>query len=149
MDYPQAQARFNREFEKLASLYEPGSSAIVAGFIAAELVICDGFVENFYNQVDHNSDPWAPRKDNLPHPLLIKTGRMFAAATNPQSPEHYSDIENGLTLVSGIGEAVFYAGFHHYGTYKMPARRVIYATESTINRALEAFADAAEKEIFG
>jgi hypothetical protein len=138
---------WSQDLASLISAIEPGSDALIEGLIAAEAVITAGFEENFYNQVDEMGVPWEPRVDNEPHPLLIKTGRMFAAATNPASPEHFTDFTD-TSLETGISDAVPYAIFHHYGTSRMPSRRVIFASEATINRALEAFADAAEESLF-
>ncbi len=140
-------ARWQQDLQNMIDAFDPNGEEILRGFYAAEEVICEGFQQNFYNQLDDNGLPWQPRKDNLPHPLLIKTGRMFKAATDPRSPEHFSDVTDG-TLETGIGEQVHHAKYHHWGTSRMVARRVIYATPETINRALEAFADAIEESIF-
>lgn len=135
------------DFERIIDTFDPDGSAIIDGFIAAEEVITQGYEQNFYNQVDEDGVPWAPRKELLPHPMLIKTGRMFRAATDKANPEHFSDISEAV-LETGIGDPVFYAGFHHNGTRIMPARRVIYCTPETVNRAIEAFADKLEELMF-
>lgn len=138
-------ATWQKDFAKLIETLEPNGNQLIEGFLAAQEVLASGFEQNFYNQVDDMGVPWKPRKDNLPHPLLIKTGRMFRAAVDTRNPEHFSDIR-GTTLETGV--SVPYAKFHHWGTSRMVARRVIYATEDTINRALEAFADAVEESLF-
>lgn len=140
-------AAWQQSLRDLIKAFEPGSDAIIEGFMAADRILSDGYQENFYNQVDDTGAPWAPRKDSLPHPLLIKTGVMFEAATNPASPGHFTDIQ-GDTLVSGIsGAFVPYAIFHHMGTRVMPSRRVIYASDQTLSRIEEAFADAIEQQL--
>lgn len=140
-------AAWQQSLRDLIRLFEPGSDAIIEGFMAADRILCDGYQENFYNQVDETGSAWLPRKDSLPHPLLIKTGVMFKAATDPESPGHLTDIQ-GDTLISGIsGAFVPYAIFHHLGTRIMPARRVIYASEQTLGRIEEAFADAIERNL--
>lgn len=140
-------AAWQQSLRNLIDAFEPGSDAIIEGFMAADRILCDGYQENFYNQVDDTGAAWAPRKDNLLHPLLIKTGLMFAAATDPTSPGHLTDIQ-GDVLISGIsGTFVPYAVYHHNGTRIMPARRVVYASDQTLSRIEEAFADALESRI--
>lgn len=142
-----AVAAWQQSLHNLIEAFEPGSDAIIEGFLEADRILSDGYQENFYNQVDDAGTPWPPRKDSLPHPLLIKTGLMFRAATDTQSPGHLTDIQ-GDTLISGIsGSFVPYAIFHHMGTRVMPSRRVIYASEQTLNRIEEAFADALERQL--
>lgn len=110
-------------------------------FDAVHDVITSGFEQNFFNQVDHTGAAWPPRVDNLPHPLLIKTGKMFSAAVNKNDGGHKYEI-SGKTIIIGIrGESVPYAIYHHTGTRKMPRRRVIYTNDQTENRAFEAFED--------
>lgn len=142
--------------DKLMQAFTPDSETMIRALFAVEEVIADGFQENFYNQVDDKGVPWAPRKDKKPHPLLIKTGKMFEAATNTRSSNHFSDIQ-GATLITGVSDAaVPYAKWHHNGTkgkdgisVRMPARRVIYATELTLNRAAERFAETVEESLTG
>lgn len=137
--------------QSLANLilaFEPNSEALIEGFFAADEALAAGFEANFYNQQDEMGQSWPPRKDNLPHPLLIKTGKMFRAATNTEDSGHYSDIENGTTLIVGIADSVVpYAKYHHTGTRIMPARRVIFATPETLRVMEEKFADAIEKSL--
>lgn len=140
------QSAWQQSLHDLIAALEPGSEAIMEGFLAADRILCEGYEENFYNQVDDSGSYWPPRKDSLPHPLLIKTGLMFKAATDAASPGHLTDIQGGDTLISGIsGSIVPYAIYHHIGTSRMPSRRVIYASENTLHRIEEAFADAVEK----
>jgi hypothetical protein len=140
-------AAWQQSLRDLIAAFEPGSDAIIEGFMEADRILCDGYQENFYNQVDETGSAWLPRKDSLPHPLLIKTGIMFKAATDPTAPGHLTDIQ-GDTLISGIsGEFGPYAVFHHLGTRLMPSRRVIYASDQTLSRIEEAFADAIERNL--
>lgn len=140
-------AAWQQSLRDLIALLEPGSDAIIEGFMEADRILCDGYQENFYNQVDETGTAWPPRKDSLPHPLLIKTGVMFKAATDQTSPGHLTDIQRD-TLISGIsGAFVPYAIYHHLGTRVMPSRRVIYASNQTLSRIEEAFADAIERHL--
>jgi len=158
------QAKWQDDLKELIDNFEHADLA--SGFAAIDEVISQGFVENFFNQVDHNGRKWKPRKDKKllsdtsgeePHPLLIKTGKMFQAATNTSDPAHIADIQDGdRSIEIGISdELVPYAKYHHTGTknkdgtLRMVARRVIYANDTTLNRAFQEFADAAEGQIFG
>lgn len=139
--------------DKLEQAFTPNSDIMLQALFAVEEVIAEGFQENFFNQLDDKGYPWAPRKDSKPHPLLIKTGKMFDAATNTRSSNHFSDI-SGTTLITGVSDsAVPYAKWHHNGTKKkdgsvrMPARRVIYATTITLNRAGERYGDVVEANL--
>ena len=62
---------------------------------------------------------WPPRKDNLPHPLLRKTGRMFESIIKTQHPEHIW-LVGGDTII--LGTEVEYAEYHEGGTDRIPAR---------------------------
>ncbi|MCA9667374.1 MAG: phage virion morphogenesis protein [Myxococcales bacterium] len=57
---------------------------------------------------------WAPRKDNLPHPLLIKSGRMLASL-RARSGSNFAE----------VSERAPYAIYHHTGTGRMPARKSV------------------------
>jgi len=138
-------AQWQNSLRRWLDVFE--GSELVHSFEAVDLEISRGFEENFYNQLDDQGNAWPPRKDDLPHPLLIKTGLMFAAATNPEHPGHMASV-NGETLTIGIyDDVVSYAKYHHTGTSRMPSRRVIYASETTVSRAFDAFEDAVTQEI--
>jgi len=144
-----SQAKWQDDLRELIDNFEHADLA--SGFAAVDEAISEGFAENFFNQLDDNSQPWRQRKDDLPHPLLIKTGKMFRAATNTSDPGHIADIQEGnRSIVIGVSDDVVpYAKYHHNGTSRMVSRRVIYANHTTLNRAFQEFADAAEGQIFG
>lgn len=151
-------ASWQDDIQKLIAIFD-GEANFDAAFGAIDIVISQGFEENFYNTLDDNAQVWAPRKDNKPHPLLIKTGKMFAAATDPQNPGHLFRREGDEIEIGVKAEAVFYAWFHHVGTQwgptetarhgrtgtKMVARRFAYANDTTIQRAMDAFGDEINK----
>lgn len=74
---------------------------------------------------------WKRRKDNLPHPILNKTGNMMRSVIFKA---------DNLQLVAKM---VDYGIFHQVGTEKMEARPWIGLTEE----ALEFFVDAYLEEI--
>jgi len=99
--------------------------------------------ENHFMQSQGDDGPWAPRKDNKPHPLLILTGALLEAArdTGNAGNIHYIDED---TIVLGVnGSVVEYAAFHQYGTSKMVARPFIWASDEAIDSCVEIFASEA------
>jgi hypothetical protein len=120
---------WQRGIRRLDDLLSGGFEAL--GPVVSEIdeVLSAGVLDNFDRQVDHQGVPWAPRKDNLPHPLLIKTGRMMTAAGGGTG--HKFEV-SGERATFGIYEtAVSYAIFHHMGTSRMARRRVVYASAQT------------------
>lgn len=87
-------------------------------------IVEDSVDDNFQRQADVVGSTWPPRKDTLPHPLLIKTGRMKDAATG--GPGQYKRAERkGLKL--GIKPSdVPYARIHQYGSSRIPQRQYFY-----------------------
>ncbi len=62
---------------------------------------------------------WPRRKDNLPHPLLRKSGRLFASLTNTG---HRDNINRQTATSLTYGTNVPYSSFHEEGTSRIPAR---------------------------
>lgn len=93
----------------------------------------EGIWTNFLKKQGPSGAPWADRVDNLPHPLLFKTGAMLEAAIG-EGAGAITEIgpEEALT---GIDDAVIdYAKYHMTGTRKMPARPYHYAGDDTLQR---------------
>lgn len=128
--------------DKYAKLFEDGSeAAFEEAFRAIDVIVAEGFQENFYNTIGPEGEFWQPRKDNLPHPLLIKTGKMFSAATNVNDPGHVFRHEGDIAEF-GVSDAhVHYAKYHDRGTWKMVARPFAYATKQTQQRAFDKFVE--------
>jgi phage gpG-like protein len=102
--------------------------------------IHDGIEATFAAKVDSAGAAWPPRKDNLPHPLLDKTGKMKRAAITGGSAD---DRE----LVATVAD-VPYATYHQTGTKRMPKREFHYVTEDTLDACEQIIADEALKAIF-
>lgn len=115
-------------------------------FRAVDHALSEGVAENFARAVDHQGRSWPPRKDNLPHPLLVKTGRMLRAATTPGGSGHKFDRQGDSVRFGVYGSVVGYAIFHHMGTSRMPMRRVVYASAATKLRAFAAFKRGIERD---
>lgn len=93
--------------------------------------------ENYTSRASPIGDPWAPRKDNLPHPLLELSGRMRASLTEG-GPDHiFVESPNEFEW----GTSTFYAGFHQFGTVKMVDRPFVGMDESFVDETAEFIAD--------
>lgn len=93
--------------------------------------------DNFTARTSPVGEPWAPRKDNLPHLLLELSGRMRASLTEG-GPDHI--------FVEGTNEfewgtSTFYASFHQLGTVKMVDRPFVGMDESFVDETVEFVAD--------
>lgn len=62
-----------------------------------------------------DGEGWAPRKDDLPHPLMVRTGKMLRSIRERRSAV--------AEYISGVASLTpDYPKFHHTGTRRMPAR---------------------------
>jgi phage gpG-like protein len=81
---------------------------------------------NFSRQVDREGNAWPPRKDDLPHDLLILTGDLMDAATGGLgSFVRYTED----TLEMGVRhEIIPYANTHQHGDSErnIPQREYFY-----------------------
>jgi hypothetical protein len=95
--------------------------------------------KNFFRQTDEDGNLWPPRKDNLPHPLLILTTTMKEAASGGLG----SLVKYGRSSVEmGVrGDYVPYAWRHQNGDEGMPRRQYFYLHEEERPRVLLAFGD--------
>ena len=70
---------------------------------------------------------WQPRRDNLPHPLLRKSGRLFRSLLESGARGNV-DIRTPNSLEYGTD--LPYAEAHEFGTSRIPARPYLrYAVE--------------------
>jgi hypothetical protein len=119
--------------------------------------LLDGFADNFVRARDSDGQAWplhapATVKKYGPHPLLILSGRMIAAAIHEGAPGHITKVEARL-LTTGIqGETIPYAGVHQYGRPEgnppIPRREYLYASPETLDRCEKAFVADAEAILF-
>ena len=65
---------------------------------------------------------WSPRVDDLPHPILDKTGRLKSSYTQSGAD---GNIDERTPFSLRWGSDVEYADFHEQGTSRLPARPVI------------------------
>ena len=87
--------------------------------------------ESFFKQ------KWKRRKDNLPHKILDKTGRM---------KKSYVFNKNRTTLA--IKNTADYSGYHHTGTPRMPARKVVGASKELITNITKDVKEFIKDSIF-
>lgn len=95
--------------------------------------------KNYGRQVDGDGNAWPPRKDSLPHPLLILSGQMLDASTGGLgSFVRYS--RKGSELGVAI-QVVPYVLIHHYGSLdgRVPRRRFFYLNKEERAAVLEKF----------
>lgn len=72
------------------------------------------YMKFFDKQTEENKGPWKPRKDNQPHPLLRKTGRM-------RSGFQFRSNSKGFSIKNNVD----YSGYHEEGTEFMPRRSAL------------------------
>lgn len=94
---------------------------------------------NFQRQVDHEGNHWPPRKDTLPHPLLLLTLAMSTAATG--GPGAVVDVDQNELRMGVDKEVVPYAATHHAGSEKrnIPRRRYFFLNVEEREKVLYAF----------
>ena len=77
---------------------------------------------------------WQPRQDNLPHPLLRKSGTLFRSLVQPGAQGNV-DIRSEHSLEYGTDIA--YADYHEFGTSRIPARPYLqFAVENGLEGKL-------------
>lgn len=115
--------------------------------------LCDqDFARNFAAQSAPNGSPWPPRKKQgsgkagekgQGHPLLIKTGELFLAATSPFGRGHIEDVGYRNVQIGVDLSEVPYARAQNYGypQRNLPAREFADVSEQTADNCTEVMAD--------
>lgn len=93
--------------------------------------------------------PWAPRARAYPWPPLVHTGKLSYAAIVPQGHGNITRWRDGWAEFGLDATVVNYAGFHEYGTSRMPARPWCWLSPEAEDEATERFADAVVNLFFG
>jgi phage virion morphogenesis protein len=92
----------------------------------------DSVASNFAVQQNPDGSAWPARKTNPPNPMLIRTGKMFVAATSPGGEGNITKIDHREIRFRVDDSKVHYAKYHHRGTKKkdgsvlMAKRRFFY-----------------------
>ena len=81
---------------------------------------------NYAKKVDSDGVVWKRRKDNLPHPLLNKTGKMKKASTGGDGA--LLRIQRKRVQMGIKNESIHYAWYHQFGSKygRIPRRRYYY-----------------------
>lgn len=116
-------------------------TALLAGDVLD--VVNEGIAANFKAASNPDGQAWAPRKDKLSHPLLIKSGELLSEAGGKAG---YTIVEPNL-LVKGT--ELEYAGFQNSGTSKMPAREFMGLSEEYLQKVEGVVADGVLEAVFG
>lgn len=111
-----------------------------------KLVAEEAIAVNFLDGKEAGGGAWAPRKRNYPWPTLIKTGHLMRSATTEQEPGH---IEHIGDREMSTGTSVAYAGFHEYGTERMPARPFEAVPDSALDLMESFIVDYIQDAVFG
>lgn len=105
-------------------------------------VVHESVDANFFRQVDKDGRAWPPRKDKLPHPLLIKSGAMLYAAGGGQG--HIEDVQRDK-LKMGVNLSVIkYARRQNRGDAEinLPARQYFYLHGEDVPRLRAVFRES-------
>ena len=88
-------------------------------------VLIPSIRETFLSEGDGR---WARRLDNLPHPLLRKSGTLYDSLIRPGARGNVN-IQSPNSLEYGTD--IPYADYHEFGTSRIPARPyLLYAVEN-------------------
>lgn len=108
-------------------------------------VFREGIWTNFIRTEGPTGAKWPDRVDNLPHPLLFKSGRMLDAAIG-EGAGSITEIGSEDALMGVDQGVVKYAGYHMTGTknkdgsQRMPARPYYYAGSQTLDNMTDKMA---------
>jgi phage gpG-like protein len=106
-------------------------------------------VEGFASSTDPSTGKsWAPRKDNLKHPLLIKTGLLLTNAIAAIDATKPVVEGNMIEAIISMQNDPFYAKFHQFGTKKMVARSFFGFSQSTYDDIAESATELAVRITF-
>ena len=100
--------------------------------------------KNFGRQTDSGGNVWPPRKDDLPHPLLILTSAMFEASSGGAGS--FTNFSQAAVEIGIIGAAIPYAAVHQYGAGRVPRREYFYLNKEEEPLVSSAFGVEISKE---
>lgn len=122
-------------------------------------------VENFVNTSGPHSGAWPPRKSKRTgtgkadannrtegtHPLLIKSGKMFQAATSDFGAGSIEDVRDRDAMIGIDPQGVPYAATHDYGAPArgIPQREFEDVSEAAMDRMTEEVADRGVELLMG
>lgn len=143
-DRPIPAENFSAELRRMTAFVANGS--LEPALRECKLIAEEEFLQNFLEGRRADGTPWPPRKHDYAWPILIKTGHLMHSAVSEGEPGH---VENVGAREMFTGTNVFYAGFHQYGTKKLPPRPFVEVSNHAIDRMEEAVATFVIHTIFG
>ena len=117
---------------------------------AASEVIYESVGRNFSRQVDETGSHWPPRRDKLPHPLLLLTLAMSTAATGGPGSIR---VVGKKSLKLGIDSSKVHYWRKHQDGDGVPRRRYFFLHVDERGSVIKVFGDASKpivlKQVFG
>lgn len=117
---------------------------LTAGFEEAIAVVNDGLYQNFSLAVGPTGTSWPPHAPYTvqrygPHPLLVLSGAMLAAATEVGASGNIHRVSD-RSAESGIDATIIpYTFAQNFGWAHIPARPFFYAVDDVVDRATATF----------
>lgn len=121
--------------------HEPATEALRQ----AHPVVMEGIHANFDLASSPDGDPWPLRKDDKPHPLLIETGALLAAATGGTGSVHELSSRSLIVGVDKDGgpDSLHGAAVHQFGfpDKNIPQREYLGLNDEHLDKVGEIIAD--------
>lgn len=143
-DHPIPAENFAAELRRMSAFVANGS--MEPALRECKLIAEEEMLGNFMEGRRADGTPWPPRKHSYPHPILIKTAHLMHSVVSESEPGH---VENVGAREMFTGTNVFYAGFHQYGTKKLPPRPFVEVNDTAVDRMEEVVASFVIHTIFG
>lgn len=146
---PQSLEEFTADLERMSNdfctdLREPLADC--------QEIILEGVKENFTGSHSSTGYPWPARKDNKPHPLLILTGELMAAATGGDGSIgrvlECTSLEIGVDMTAGKSGRPW-AEIHQEGGKRIPARSFLGFSEPVLAACEDVLTEYAIREFCG
>lgn len=144
-------------FETADMVRQLGYGSLEPAFKECIEVAHKSIAENFVETAGPHSGDWPPRKSERTgtgladannrtegtHPLLIKTGKLFQAATSDFGEGAIEDVRDRDAAIGINPQEVPYAATHNYGDpgRGMPQREFEDVSEEAMDQMAEAMAD--------
>lgn len=111
--------------KKLSNL-ERGVKDLSPAFKDVSVILVQEFKANFNAQGNVLEAPWKSRVKSYPWPILQKTGKLKKA---------WKDKVSRKDLI--ISNTAKYAQYHHFGSSRLPVRKLVNKTNKIVKMALD------------
>ena len=143
-DHPIPAENFAAELRRMTAFVANGS--LEPALRECKLIAEEAMAVNFLEGQRATGTKWPPRKHQYPHPTLIKTGHLMHSVVSEGEPGH---VENVGAREMYTGTNVFYAGFHQFGTKKLPARPFVEVPDHAVDAMEDVLANFIINTTFG